>query len=373
MNLMDKYLEESEYVNYNDPLIRDKANELRNISTNEMSLIENTYLFVRDTIKHSFDVKDSRMSITASDVLYKRTGLCYSKAILLAALLRANGIPSGFSHLRIHRGNSDKAPFTIHTCNTAYVSSLKKWIRLDARGNNININAQICFDSEQSTLGMTRSLLKATPGSEIPNKEMLAYNIKYTGDKDYNDNRYEPDSGIIKALKENDNAITFYLKGLPSELSDPDMRGNYDKLWAYIKENDKDEYIFSFDELSNINGYWIDSIWSIDKSKLASLDYELVKLDNKEKTFHIKKLQSHIKLGNSITDIRGSRDYCNITFDNGTVLKCYGELTLLKEGGVGFDIYKSSLPLNADEIKTLRTLLFKKYSETPDAMKIIIR
>lgn len=46
-------------------------------------------------IKHSWDVQDKRVTKTAAEVLEQGVGICWAKSNLLAALLRANGIPAG--------------------------------------------------------------------------------------------------------------------------------------------------------------------------------------------------------------------------------------------------------------------------------------
>lgn len=46
-------------------------------------------------MRESTDCKLSRITCIASDVLRHKTGYCYAKSHSLAALLRANGIPTG--------------------------------------------------------------------------------------------------------------------------------------------------------------------------------------------------------------------------------------------------------------------------------------
>lgn len=51
---------------------------------------------------------------------------------MLAALLRANNLYTGFCYIRIkHKGGL----MAMHALNAVYHPDLKKWIRLDARGN----------------------------------------------------------------------------------------------------------------------------------------------------------------------------------------------------------------------------------------------
>ena len=63
----------------------------------EADIIRKAFEFVLDQIDHSWDVKQTEVSISASDVLENGHGICYAKTNLLAALLRAMHIPTGFS------------------------------------------------------------------------------------------------------------------------------------------------------------------------------------------------------------------------------------------------------------------------------------
>lgn len=115
---------------------------------------------------------------------------------LLAALLRANGIPAGFSYQRLTLGDTPDSGYCIHALNTVYISSLKKWIRLDARGNKEGVNAGFSVGEEK-----------------------LAFNITSIGEIDYLDNHASPDKGLMKVLENNDDALDMYLHHLPDCLS----------------------------------------------------------------------------------------------------------------------------------------------------------
>lgn len=191
-----KYLECSEYIDYNTEAVRAQADNFKSISETELDLVRNTYHFVRDSIKHSWDVQDKQVTVSASDVLREGVGICWAKANLFAALLRANGIPCGFSHQRLTLGDTPDTGYCIHGLNTVYLSSLDKWIRLDARGNIEKIHAE--FSTEEA---------------------ILAFHVNPEFDEyDYHDNLAKPSEKLMQVLKENTDALYMYQHLLPDTL-----------------------------------------------------------------------------------------------------------------------------------------------------------
>lgn len=191
-----RYLELSEYINYDNDAVRKQADSLKSNSENELDLVRNTYHFVRDNIKHSWDVQDKRVTVSASDVLKEGVGICWAKSNLFAALLRANGIPCGFSHQRLTLGDTPDTGYCIHSLNTVYLSSLNKWIRLDARGNTEKIHAEFSTD-----------------------EEILAFHVNPEYDEyDYHDNVAKPNEKLMQVLKENTDALYMYQHLLPDTL-----------------------------------------------------------------------------------------------------------------------------------------------------------
>ncbi len=213
--MFNEYLEKSEYADYDDPGVKSLAERLKEESKDELSLIRNTYYFVRDEIKHSWDVQDRRVTVSASDTLREGVGICWAKANLLAALLRANGIPAGFSYQRLTLGDTPDTGFCIHAMNTVFVACLGRWIRLDARGNKEGINAEFSTDEEK-----------------------LAFKITCDGEVDYHDNHSYPDQGLMKVLKENTDAIDMYLHHLPD-------RQSYDVEYKIATPDDMEQLMSS--------------------------------------------------------------------------------------------------------------------------------
>lgn len=65
----------------------------------------------------------------------------------------------------------------------------------------------------------------------------------------------------------------------------------YDKLWNYIKENDKEEYILSYEDVKDILGFDIDHSFLTYKKELKEYGYEVGKISLKNKNITFKKIK----------------------------------------------------------------------------------
>ncbi len=130
---MENYLIETPSIDYMNPLIQNKVRELMNKSEDNRDYIKRSYIFVRDEIPHSWNIKTDVVSKTASEVIENKTAICWTKSCILAALLRANKIPSGISYQLLTRAYDASEGYMIHALNTLHIKDLNKWIRLDAR------------------------------------------------------------------------------------------------------------------------------------------------------------------------------------------------------------------------------------------------
>lgn len=81
------------------------------------------------------DAQDRRGTVTASDALGKKTGICWAKTNLLAVLVKACGILAGIGYQRLTPGDTPESGYCIHALNAVYMKELDRWIRLNARGN----------------------------------------------------------------------------------------------------------------------------------------------------------------------------------------------------------------------------------------------
>ena len=145
---MKAYLQESKIINYAHPDVAALAKRLAKGCVDDEAIVEACFLFVRDEIAHSGDVCAKKGTCTASEVLAHKTGWCYAKSHLLAALLRANGIPTGFCYQRLTCDEYEVGSFCLHGLNALYLPKYG-WYRIDARGNKAGVDAQFCPPHEK--------------------------------------------------------------------------------------------------------------------------------------------------------------------------------------------------------------------------------
>lgn len=144
---MQAYLAASPYIDFHDPAVNAQARRLAQGCETQHALVRACFEFVRDEIRHSSDFKLNPVTCKASDVLRFATGYCYAKSHLLAALLRANGVPTGLCYQRLSVGDRG-APYCLHGLNAVYLDGLG-WYRIDARGNKPGVDAQFCPPTER--------------------------------------------------------------------------------------------------------------------------------------------------------------------------------------------------------------------------------
>ncbi len=144
---MQPYLASSEFIDWRHPEVSAKAAELADGCHDKLQIARHCFEFVRDEIRHSMDFQANPVTCRASDVLHHRTGYCYAKSHLLAALLRANGIPTGLCYQRLAVGEHGP-PYCLHGLNAAYFEG-HGWYRFDARGNKAGVQAEFTPPTER--------------------------------------------------------------------------------------------------------------------------------------------------------------------------------------------------------------------------------
>jgi len=141
-DLMNSYLQSCAIVDFDHADVARQAAALAVGCTSEEQVAEKCFLFVRDEIRHSKDFNLNPLTCKASEVLQHRTGYCYAKSHLLAALLRANEIPAGLCYQRLSVGNGG-SPYCLHGLNAIFLKA-HGWYRVDARGNKPGVEAAFC-------------------------------------------------------------------------------------------------------------------------------------------------------------------------------------------------------------------------------------
>lgn len=137
---MDRFLKTTTIIDWQDDRVLALAGELRHDLSDDISIARASFEWVRDNIEHSIDFERCEVTCRSSDVLDVGTGFCYAKSHLLAAILRANRIPTGFCYQRVSI-TGDGPPFCLHGLNAVHLKE-HGWYRVDPRGNRDGIDAQ---------------------------------------------------------------------------------------------------------------------------------------------------------------------------------------------------------------------------------------
>ncbi len=189
-----EYLASTEVVDWDHADVRQLAEDLADGETDPLLVAKRCFDWVRDQIQHSMDFDRTELTCSASDVLAQRTGFCYAKSHLLAALLRANEVPAGFCYQRLSIDGIGP-PLSLHGLNAVWLGGIG-WYRIDARGNKLGVDAQFS-----------------------PPVERLAFRIENPGEFEVPDVFSEPLPVIIAALKGYDTASEL-AKNLPDLVSE---------------------------------------------------------------------------------------------------------------------------------------------------------
>ncbi|MGW7381238.1 transglutaminase domain-containing protein [Streptomyces sp. NPDC054794] len=142
---LSAYLAADEAVDHHHPVVRETAARLAEDVPDSYAYARAAFEFVRDTIPHSADSGDLRVTWRASDVLTRRTGICYAKAHALAALLRAEDIPTALCYQRL--AHDDGAGHAVHALVAVRFNGA--WHRQDPRGNKPGVDAHFSLDGER--------------------------------------------------------------------------------------------------------------------------------------------------------------------------------------------------------------------------------
>ena len=138
---MNEFLQSTDVIDWQHPGVIARTQLLASSSEGPMEIARRCFEWVRDEIKHSHDHGLQPVTCAASEVLRVGSGFCYAKSHLLAALLRANGIPTALCYQRLSC-NDEGTVFCLHGLNAVHLPEFG-WYRIDARGNRSDVDAQI--------------------------------------------------------------------------------------------------------------------------------------------------------------------------------------------------------------------------------------
>ncbi|WP_428956522.1 transglutaminase domain-containing protein [Streptomyces sp. cg35] len=142
---LSAYLAADDVIDHHHPLVRDVASRLAQDSADSYAYARAAYEYVRDTIAHSADSGDMRVTWRASDVLEQGTGICHAKAHALAALLRAEDIPTALCYQRLTHDVG--TGWCVH--GLIAVRFHGSWHRQDCRGNKPGVDARFSLEGER--------------------------------------------------------------------------------------------------------------------------------------------------------------------------------------------------------------------------------
>lgn len=136
MPTVDDYLRPSQFIDSTHPAVVQRTESLIDSAASQLENAVTLYYWVRDDIRYNpYMVASSHEAYLASTTLALGEGWCVPKAILLAALCRAAGIPArvGFADVRNHlstarlRENMGTDIFYFHGYTSIFLN--RKWVK----------------------------------------------------------------------------------------------------------------------------------------------------------------------------------------------------------------------------------------------------
>ena len=174
---LSAYLAADEVIDHDNPVVRQTAARIAAQAEDSYAYARLAFEFVRDTVPHSQDSGDPRVTWRASDVLRQGTGICHAKSHALAALLRAEDIPTALCYQKFD---------VVH--GLVAVRFHGAWHRQDPRGNQDVVDVECA--------GRTISRRVSLDG------EQLAFPVDPdAGELDYPTLYAEPHPAVLQALR----------------------------------------------------------------------------------------------------------------------------------------------------------------------------
>jgi transglutaminase-like putative cysteine protease len=170
------FLRSSAVIDWDNPAVLQHARSVASGSRDALDIARRAFEWVRDEIRHSYDHRMNPVTCSASEALAAGTGYCFAKSHLLAALLRANGIPAGLCYQRLSL-DGDGPPFSLHGLVGVLLPE-HDWYRIDPRGNRPGVDAQF-----------------------TPPVERLAFDVRVPGEANFRGIWPEPLPRVVQALR----------------------------------------------------------------------------------------------------------------------------------------------------------------------------
>lgn len=159
---MTEFLQPTAVIDCDAPAIVAAAKELAGDAPNDAQAARRLFLWVRDQVRHSSDCQVPTVTCTATQVLQHRVGFCFAKSHLLAALLRARGMPAALCYQRLLL-NGDDNTFCLHGMVSVFLQT-HGWYRIDPRGNRPGIETDFCPPIERLAFTPSRPGEMDIPG-----------------------------------------------------------------------------------------------------------------------------------------------------------------------------------------------------------------
>jgi transglutaminase-like putative cysteine protease len=136
---MDEFLRATDIIDSVHPTIIAAAAEIAGDATDDEEIARRCFIWVRDFVRHSSDHPNPVVTCAASDVLKHRAGFCYAKSHLLAALLRARGVPAALCYQRLAFDDTASS-FFLHGLVAIHLKR-HGWYRVDPRGDKPGVSS----------------------------------------------------------------------------------------------------------------------------------------------------------------------------------------------------------------------------------------
>jgi transglutaminase-like putative cysteine protease len=184
------YLHSDGIIEADSPAVRKLAATIRAGNPSDEAFAKAAFEWVRDEIQHSWDIQDRRVTLTATQVLDQRVGICFAKSHLLTALMRAEGIPAGLCYQRLADGDAH----VVHGLVAVHLRGT--WHRQDPRGNKAGVDAQFSLSEEHLAWPIDRS----------------------KGEVDYPEVHAKPAAKVVASMAAATDALVLCAFGLPDTI-----------------------------------------------------------------------------------------------------------------------------------------------------------